>query len=163
MFKSLDYFLFFCVIMSEKIPLIKKPEDFQDPRASKILQGYNLSIDELPELKQKLYERGNFSISPLTVEKSSITKELIATTILYFEFTKRNSFLIPYREWSYIVSSNGQKTFEYPFSYLLKRERSIESYEKDARKFLKYAKRLERCVKHRYLGPLLWWLPIFIK
>ncbi len=148
--------------MKKEIPLIKNPGDFKDPRAKSLLLKYNLSIEELPELKQKLYEKGNVSISPFIAEKPSLIKELVASTILYLEFTKRDLFLIPYSGFSYAVLSNGQKKLEHPFMYALKKEWSIESYEKNAKKFLIHTKKLERCVKHRYLGTILWPFPVSI-
>jgi len=141
--------------MNDKLPLIKTSEDLNDPRARSLILKYDLSVEKLLDLEQKLYERGNFKISPFTVEKSSIIKELIATAILNFELTKNNIFLIPYYDWSHII--NGQKI--YLFSFVVKREISIESYESSARNFLKYAKGLERCEISYYFRPFLRRLP----
>lgn len=149
--------------MNKNIPLIENLEDFNDPRAKSLLLEYDLPVEELYYLRQKFYKTGNPTVSPLTPEKSSVIKKLIASAVLCLELTKRDRILIPYRGHSYIVSIDGQEKHGYPFSFLLKREGSIESYERNARKFLKYAKRLERCIKHHYLGPLSWFFPTSTK
>jgi hypothetical protein len=146
--------------MDTEVTEIRSPEDFEDSRARNILLEQNLEVGELPNLKQKLYERGDFMISPLTARNDpSLIRELFAAAILYFELTKKNSIVIPDNKLEYTISFEGRDLYKiYGDSswYLLQRERSIESYERTAKSFLKNAKRLERCSKHRYLGPILW-------
>ena len=143
--------------MKEKIQSLKTPESFMDTRARSLLLKHKLSVLELPDLGQRLYGRGKIRISLLTAEKSSIINELIAKTILYFELTKRNRFLIPYYGNFFIDPSDGEKTYLSFFHY--KREGSIESYERIGRELLEYATRLDRCGINYYFRPFLQRLP----
>jgi hypothetical protein len=145
--------------MNEYIPRIEKPGDLEHPRTKSLLSEYNIPIEELHDLNQQLYKRGEFKLTISSVKKDpSIMKELVASAILYLQFTKRDRFLIPIYEIPLIIQFNGQKKFEYLFSFIYEREKSIDWYNTTAKKFLKDAKRIKRCLKHRYLGYLLWWL-----
>ena len=142
--------------MKHRLPLLKDPEDFKDQRSRSLLLKYDLPVEELSDLRQKLYERGKFTTSLFTPEKSSIIKELIASAVLYLETTKRDRFLTPYCG-SFIVLPYGEKI--YRCLSLHRRKRPIESYEKFAEELLYHVKRLERCELLRYFKPLTKYLP----
>jgi hypothetical protein len=137
--------------MNKDAPLIKKPEDFLDPRARSILQKYEINVLEISYLFSQYEERGLGEITLNDVKRDpTIIKQFAVVAALNYEMTKRETLRIPVETIPFQISvSYGDKTdrCKMELTDQFFRDRLIEENEKRAEFHLKIAESMEDSLK----------------
>lgn len=135
--------------MNNNNPMIKKPEDFIDPRAREVLKKYNLSVEKLDYYFSRHLNRGKNSVVSINdvIKDSSIIKEFASIATLAFELTKRSALKVPIdseipAEITFTVFGETKRCYFY--SCKIPRELPVSEYEKYAKVGLETAEYLQK-------------------